>query len=66
MAVSVEYTATGVNLAQYVAKISNLSPVLNATGVYIERLAKEAIIRGQTIGGQPLAPLAPSTVAEKQ
>jgi len=66
MAVSVEYTATGISLAQYAAKVSDLGPVLNATGAYIERLSKEAIIRGQTIGGKPLAPLAPSTVAEKQ
>jgi len=61
-----EYTVTGVNLDQYLGRLNRLEPALTAIGVYTERLAKEAIIKGQTMGGSPLAPLAPSTVAEKR
>lgn len=61
-----QYTVTGINLDQYIGRLNRLEPALNAIGVYTERLAKEAIIKGQTMGGSPLAPLAASTVAEKQ
>lgn len=61
-----QYTVTGINLDQYIGRLNRLEPALNAIGVYTERLAKEAIIKGQTMGGSPLAPLAPSTVAEKR
>lgn len=60
-----EYTVTGVNLDQFAGRLDNLAPALNAIGAYTERLAKEAIVKGRTIGGQPLRPLAPATVREK-
>jgi hypothetical protein len=60
------YTATGVNLDQYAGRLKNLAPALDTIGAYTERLAKESIIKGETMGGKPLAPLAPSTVAEKK
>jgi hypothetical protein len=66
MVAAAEYTVTGVNLDQFAGRLDNLGPALNAIGAYTERLAKEAIVKGQTIGGKPLTPLAPATVEEKR
>jgi len=66
MPITAEYTVSGVNLDQYAGRLENLTPALNALGAYTERLAKEAIIKGQTIGGKALTPLSPNTVAEKR
>jgi len=66
MVAAAEYTVTGVNLDQFAGRLENLTPALNAIGAYTERLAKEAIVKGRKINGEPLAPLAPSTVKEKR
>jgi hypothetical protein len=66
MPVDLSYTVTGVSLDNYAGRLRNLDAPLKAIGVYAERLAKEALIRGETMGGDALAPLSPNTVAEKQ
>lgn len=66
MTVLAEYTVTGVPLDDYAGRLQNLGPALDRIGVYTEGLAKRALIQGQTMGGKPLPPLAPSTVAEKR
>lgn len=61
-----EFTAAGINLDDYADRLQNLGPALDKVGVYVEGLAKQAIVRGTSIGGKPLAPLAASTKANKQ
>ena len=62
----VEFTVSGTSLTQYADRLNNLGPVLDKIGVHTEGLTRQALIRGQTIGGTPLAPLSPNTIAEKQ
>ena len=63
MPVDLSYTVTGVSLDNYAGRLSKLDAPLKAIGVYAERLAKESLVRGETIGGDALAPLSPNTVA---
>ncbi|MGD1941870.1 MAG: phage virion morphogenesis protein [Leptolyngbyaceae cyanobacterium] len=57
---------TGINLDDYAGRLSRLGPALDKIGLYGERQLKLAIARGRKLSGEPLAPLAPSTKAEKR
>ncbi|MEO1208599.1 MAG: hypothetical protein AAFX78_03570 [Cyanobacteria bacterium J06638_20] len=54
------------NLDQYVSRLKDLGPALDKIGLYTERRTGQAIAAGKKLSGQPLAPLAPLTKAEKQ
>jgi hypothetical protein len=66
MTVVADYTVSGVNLDQFAGRLQNLSPALDRIGIYTEGLVKQAIVQGKTMGGKPLPPLSPNTVAEKR
>ena len=64
--ITLEVNATGLTLDNYADRIQNLGPALDKVGVYVEGLAKQAIVRGTSVGGKPLTPNAPSTKASKK
>jgi phage gpG-like protein len=66
MTVVADYTVSGVNLDQFAGRLQNLSPALDRIGEYTEGLVRQAIVQGKTMGGKPLAPLSPNTIAEKR
>lgn len=66
MVADITYNASGVNLDKYVGRLQNLGPALDAIGSYAERAVKQAIIKGEKLSGEPLAPLSRNTVAEKK
>jgi len=61
-----ETIQTGINLDNYADRLANLGPALNVIGAYAERQVKIAITKGEKLSGEKLAPLAPSTKAEKR